>query len=174
MRKGVSDVWNNLNKRWVPGVMTIPAEGISAKSPFRETGFGPATVSLGTSGKFKLSFLLLLDGEQGKHIFFNFQKTEKYFPKCSGSESTRERTLRSKGNEEQRKGLSADTVSYSSKCLNQFLQQRAYSWTRDREKYVLYFDSGNVSWRKYLSTCLVEKETITFNFINCKGERKEK
>lgn len=23
MRKGVSDVWNNLNKRWVPGVMTI-------------------------------------------------------------------------------------------------------------------------------------------------------
>ena len=57
-----------------------PAEGISARSPFRETGFGPATVSLGTSGEFKLSFLLLLDGEQGKHILFNFQKQKNISP----------------------------------------------------------------------------------------------
>ena len=45
------------------------AEGISAKSHFMETSFGPATFSLGTSGEFKLSCLLLLDGEQGNHIF---------------------------------------------------------------------------------------------------------
>lgn len=31
-------------------------------------------------------------------------------------------------------------------------------------KYVLYFEGGNVSLRKYLSTFLVEKQTIIFKF----------
>lgn len=101
MRKGVSDVWNNLNKRWVPGVMTIQLRE-SQQSPFRETGFGPATVSLGTSGEFKLSFLLLLDGEQGNHIFSTSKKQKNISPnalemKAQGRELWDPRDIKSRG-----------------------------------------------------------------------------
>lgn len=101
MRKRVSDVWNNLNKRWVPGVMTIQLRE-SQQESLREIGFCPATVSLGTSGEFKLSFLLLLDGEQGKHIFFNFQKQKNISPdalkvKAQGRELWDPREMKSRG-----------------------------------------------------------------------------
>ena len=86
-----------------------PAEGISAKSPFREAGFGEVIDSLGRSGESKFSFSSLLEGEK-THLF---QLPKRHLPKCIESDSTNDRTLRSRGNEEQGKGLSADTVSYS-------------------------------------------------------------
>lgn len=167
MRKGVSDVWNNLNKRWVPGVMTIQLRESQQRVTLWKLALAQQHFHWGQVENSSFHAYYYWMGSRGFTSFQLPNNRKKYFPKCSGNESTRERTLRSKGHEEQRKGLSADTVSYSSKCLNQLLQQRAYafiSWTQDREKYVLYFDGGNVSSRKYLSTCIVERETITLKF----------
>lgn len=98
-----------------------------------------------------------------------------HFPKYTESECTRDRTLRSRGNEEQGKAYLHTLFPFPNQCLNQLLQQRADShilWKWDGEKYVLYFESGNVSLKKYLSNFLVEKETITFKFCQLKRGKK--
>ena len=102
------------------------AEGISAESLYGNW-LWPSNIFTGDKWRIQAFMLITTGWGAGESHLFNFQITEKYFPKCSGNKSTRERTLRSKGHEEQRKGLSADTVSYSSKCLNQLLQQSAYA-----------------------------------------------
>lgn len=40
-------------------------------------------------------------------------------------------------------------------------------------KYVLYFEGGNVSLTKYLSTFLVEKQTIIFKFFQLEMQKEK-
>ena len=53
------DPWGNVH----------PSKGILAKSSFRDSSFGPAIVSLGTSAESKLSFLSLPERGKKSHLF---------------------------------------------------------------------------------------------------------
>ena len=173
MRKGVSDDWNNLNKRWVPGVW-LSSWGNISKSPFRETGFGPATVSLGTSGEFKLSFLPLLDGEQGKHIFFNFQKQKNISPdalkvKAQGRELWDPREMKSRG-----KAYLQTLFPISvSAWINSFNKRHIHEHGTEKNMcYILTVEMW--VWESIFLPVYLKEKSLHSNFINCKGKRKEK
>ena len=72
MRKGISDVWKKNHQNMGPWGNVHPAEGISAKNPFREAGFGPAIVS---RDKWRSQVFILVTAGKGKILIFsNFKK----------------------------------------------------------------------------------------------------